>query len=193
MANFTHFKLSKKMNNLFQKALLIGMIGLGTTTVKAQVITNANHAVNFRQYHTYNWVSPDIQTRNPMLNSDLVTKSIESSVDQSLLARGLQKNEQAPDLFFRFHTYTERVMNGGYSSMYPMFGFGRFMPGFGYGGYGGNTYNQGTLVIDAIDTKTKELVWQGGISGSINPRKLDKIIYKGVNKIMRKYPVEQIN
>lgn len=185
------------MTNLIKKALLIGMIGLGTTGVKAQVVTNANHSVNFRQYYTYDWIRPDIEVKNPMLKSELVTKSIQANVDNSLISRGMQKNTRTPDLFFKFHTYTERAMNGGGNyGMFPMMGFSRFMPfGFGgYGGYGGNSsYTQGTLVIDAIDTKTQELVWQGGISGSINPRKLDKTIYKGVNKIMKKYPVEQYN
>jgi hypothetical protein len=179
------------MNNLFKKALLIGMIGLGTTTLKAQVITNANHAVNFRNYHSFDWLSPDIQVRNPLLNSELVTKNIEDNVNNELFAKGMKVDKQTPDLFFKFHTYTEKAVSNGYSSMYPMFGFGRFMPfGFGYGGYygGGYSYNQGTLVIDAIDTRTKQLVWQGGISGSVNPRKIEKIIFKGVNKIMKKYP-----
>lgn len=183
------------MNSLFRKALLIGTIGIGTTTLKAQVITNADHAVNFRNYRSFDWISPDIQVKNPMLNNELVTKSIENNVTNALFARGMVVNKQTPDLFFKFHTYTEKAMTGGYSSMYPMMGFGRFMPfgGFGYGGYGGSSYNLGILVVDAIDTKTKELVWQGGVSGSVNPRKLEKTIFKGVNKIMKKYPVAQIN
>jgi len=186
------------MKTLFQKALLIGMIGLGTSTLKAQVVSNADHAANFSNYHTFAWIQPDVQVQNPMYNNALITKNIENDVNKALINKGLQINTQNPDLLFKFRTYTEKAIsnNGGYSMGYPMIGYSRvgrmivpYSMGF-WGGYafGPYSYTQGTLVIEAIDAKTNQLVWQGGASGSISPKRIEKLIAKGVNKIMLKYP-----
>ena len=99
------------MKTLFQKALLIGMIGLGTSTLKAQVVSNADHAANFSDYHTFAWIQPDVQVQNPMYNNALITKNIENDVNKALINKGLQINTQNPDLLFKFRTYTEKSIS----------------------------------------------------------------------------------
>lgn len=186
------------MKTLFQKALLIGMIGLGTSTLKAQVVSNADHTANFNNYHTFAWTQPDIQVQNPIYNNSLITKNIENDVSKVLISKGLQINQQSPDLLFKFRTFTEKASNSSssYSAGFPLIGYSRvgrmivpYSMGFAGGYYFGPTsYTQGTLVIEAIDAKTNQLVWQGGVSSSITPKRIEKLIAKGVNKIMQKYP-----
>ncbi|RYU97492.1 DUF4136 domain-containing protein [Emticicia agri] len=185
------------MKELFKKALLIGMIGLGISSAKAQVSTHKDPTADFGDYRSFAWIQPDIQTQNPQYNNHLITKNIQANVDEILLKKGMNINTKKPDLLLRFHTDTEKeTTRGFYSPMRPMIGYtrvGRFIVPYNMGYYGGGysapySYTKGTLVIDAIDAKTNKLVWQGSISAALNDRKIDKQIEKGVSKIMKKYP-----
>lgn len=185
------------MKELFKKALLVGMIGLGISSVKAQVSSHKDPTADFSDYRSFAWVQPDIQVQNPQYNNELITKNIQANVDEILLKKGMTINTKKPDLLLRFHTDTEKeTTRGFYSPAYPMIGYariGRMLVPYNMGYYGGGysapyTYTEGTLVIDAIDARTNKLVWQGSISAALNARKIDKQIEKGVSKIMKRYP-----
>lgn len=74
--------------------------------------------------------------------------------------------------------------------------------GWGYGWgwgwnpwmWGGNTsvnrYTEGTLTIDFIDAKKKELIWQGQGEGVLTKRmeKKDENIKEFVTRILEQYP-----
>lgn len=161
--------------------------------------------------HTYNWIVPDMKkNQNPMYSSTYSRQRIQQAFDAALNGKGLVRETQNPDLLLQFHTYTQRVRRnyyggGGYPMMgYPMMGFGRFgygMPyygGYGYGGYGGyggypssSNNTDGTLILDVVDTKTGNIIWQKAISGDVtNPNHLEKRINKGVKKLMKDFPVQ---
>lgn len=66
--------------------------------------------------------------------------------------------------------------------------------GIGYSGttYKENDYLEGTLIVDVIDAKTKELIWQGIGKGFVDPDPAtrEKNIPKSVAKIMSTYPLK---
>jgi hypothetical protein len=78
-------------------------------------------------------------------------------------------------------------------------GWGGFGP-WGMGRFGGmgmnqpmvSTQSEGTLFIDLIDAKEKELIWQGMGTGYIsrNLEKKDERIKEFVSKVMEKFPPE---
>lgn len=178
------------MSIFHKKIALIGLFSvLIISSLKAQVVTSVDHSVNFKDYQTFAWVSPDIQIKNPILNNELISRNIQNDVNNALIQKGLKIDTQSPDLLFRFHTYAENAINSGTAGFSPFYGFGRFgfFP-YSYG-YGPSQYTKGFLAIDAIDAKTQKLVWQGGVSGNITPKKIQVTIYKGVRKIMGKFPV----
>ncbi|SEJ00725.1 protein of unknown function [Dyadobacter koreensis] len=152
---------------------------------------------------TYNWIVPDMKTnQNPMYNSTYSRQRIQKAFDAALNEKGLIRETGNPDFLLQFHTYTQRVRKnyyGGYPMMgYPMMGWGRFGWGIPYGGYGYGGYpsstnsTDGTLILDVVDAKTGEIVWQRAVSGDVtNPNTLDKRINKGVKKLMKSFPVNQ--
>ncbi len=164
-----------------------------------QAVNNSGKAL------TYNWIVPDMKTnQNPMYASSLSRQRIQSAFDKALESKGLMRNTQHPDLLLQFHTYTQRVRKNYYGGMgYPMMmGFGRFgwgypyyggFGGYGYGGYPySSTSTDGTLILDVVDTKTGDIIWQKAISGDVsNPNRLEKQINKGVRKLMKSFPSQQ--
>ena len=54
------------------------------------------------------------------------------------------------------------------------------------------TYNEGTVVLDMVDGKKNEMVWQAVVKGVLAEKrsKNEKKIRKGVEKLFRKFPQE---
>ncbi|GLU52526.1 DUF4136 domain-containing protein [Dyadobacter frigoris] len=187
--------------------ILLGVLSVFSTMVFAN--NSKPKTMSGVAAHTYNWIVPDMKkNQNPMYSSTYSRQRIQQAFDAALNGKGLVRETQHPDLLLQFHTYTQRVRRnyyggGGYPMMgYPMMGFGRFgygMPyygGYGYGGYGGypssSNNTDGTLILDVVDAKTGDIIWQKAISGDVtNPNHLEKRINKGVKKLMKDFPVRQ--
>jgi hypothetical protein len=184
---------------------------LGVLVVLSNMVFAVNDkpkAVNNAAVRTYNWIVPDMKkNQNPMYSSNYSRQRIQKALDEALASKGLMRDTQNPDLLLQFHTYTQRVrrnyFGGGYPMMgYPMMGFARYGWGYPYGwgmpygggyGYGNRTSNttDGTLVLDLVDAKTGDIIWQKEVTGDVtNPNNLDKKINKGVRKLMKDFPVK---
>ena len=91
---------------------------------------------------------------------------------------------------------------------YPGYGYGRvaYSP-YGYGRYGGygygvaippqqtvRSYDEGTLIIDFLDHRDKELFWRGSFSAKLSrhptPQSTTEKIQDAVKKILAKFPPE---
>ncbi|WP_090156358.1 DUF4136 domain-containing protein [Dyadobacter soli] len=183
--------------------MLLGML----TMLGSVVLAQSPQRPNSGKALTYNWIVPDMKTnQNPMYASSFSRHRIQTAFDKALESKGLTRNAQHPDLLLQFHTYTQRVRKnyyggGGYPfGAYPMMGWGRFGWGYpyygGFGGYGFGGYpysrtgTDGTLILDVVDTKTGDIIWQKAISGDVsNPNRLERQINKGVKKLMKSFPV----
>ena len=125
--------------------------------------------------------------------SDLDKKRILRSIDEVMTSKGFTKNDN-PDLLIAFFTKEREQVN-----------VSQYNAGWGYGwGYGwnpyiwgGNTsvnkYTEGTLYIDIIDAKKKELIWQGEGQGVLtkDTNKKDEKIKEFVTKILEQYPPQK--
>ena len=116
--------------------------------------------------------------------SDLDKKRILHAIEQNLTTKGLTLSEV--NIFTRDRENVDVYDNSPYYWGWGM-GWGPF--------WGGATYNvsrntEGTLYIEIIDAKKRELVWQGKGTGYL-PQSMDKkeeAIKIFVNKILEKYP-----
>lgn len=181
--------------------ILLGLLTMLSSVVFAN--TSQREVLGSAPVKTYNWIVPDMKTNhNPMYSSSYSRQRIQRAFDEALNGKGLVRETKNPDFLLQFHTYTQRVRRnyyGGYPMMgYPAMGWGRFgwgMPhgGYGYGGFPSSTRStDGTLILDVVDAKTGEIVWQRAISGDVtNPNNLDKRINKGVRKLMKSFPIRQ--
>ena len=105
--------------------------------------------------------------------SDLDKKRILTAIDTEMSSRGFVKSKQPDILISIFTKERERVdvynNNFGWGWGY---GFGYYNPwlwgGPGYYGPNVSTRTEGSLYIDLIDAKNKELVWQGRGVGTLN-------------------------
>jgi hypothetical protein len=123
-----------------------------------------------------------------------------------MTARGFVKSD-SPDILISIFTkeqervdiYNNNFGWGGFGG-WGWGGFGGWgWGGLGWGGFGGwgggnmvSTSTEGSLYIDLIDTKTKQLVWQGKGEGTLantkNIQKKEQRIQLFVSQIMEQYP-----
>jgi hypothetical protein len=144
--------------------------------------------VDFASYKTYAFYKTGI---DKVEISDLDKRRILRSIDEEMTAKGFSKSE-TPDLLINIFTKEREQVN-----------VNQFNAGWGYGWgwgwnpwmWGGNynhvyTTNEGTLTIDLIDAKKKEMIWQGEGVGFLtkNTDKKDENIKEFVTKIMAQYP-----
>ena len=161
-----------------------------TSCSTVRVNSDYDKTVNFSQYKTYAFHKSGIDKAEI---SDLDKKRILRAIDTQLAAKGFTKSE-SPDLLVNIFTKErERVDVNQYNAGW---GYGW---GFGWNPYiwGGHSYvtttTEGTLYIDLIDAKNKELIWQGMGSGYLtqDTNKKDERINEFVTKIIAEFPPQK--
>ena len=149
--------------------------------------------------------------------NDLIDGRIRSAIGEQMGAKGYTKSfQEDADFLIAFDTViahkTSVSSTPGYvgttMGAYPGYGYGRaaYSP-YGYGRYGGygygvaippqqtvRTYDEGTLIIDFLDRRDKELFWRGSFSAKLSrnptPQSTTEKIRDAVEKILAKFPPE---
>src|SRR4028118_1454571 len=170
------------LKNLF---ILLSIVFLGGCTASnVAVRSDYDRQANFREYGTYTIVADKQKANDPILGSELNQKRFSQALHVEMKARGYTPVEDEADLLISFQTdakdkqYTVNNNNWGY-----------------WRWYGNNTaqtrqYEENRVIINMVDTRTKELVWQGWAIGQFNDRKKDRdaIFREVVYRIMQEYP-----
>jgi hypothetical protein len=173
----------KKTIKFLPLLLLFVLASCSSVRVNSDYDKNAT----FDAYKTYAYQKGGI---DKVEISDLDKKRILRSIDETMTAKGFTKSE-TPDLLINFFTKEREQVD-----------VNQFNAGWGYGWgwgwnpwmWGGNTsvyrYTEGTLTIDIIDAKKKELVWQGMGEGVLTKcaEKKDENIKEFVSSILAQYP-----
>ncbi len=167
---------------------LLALLFIFTLSSCSSVRVNADYdsKISFSNYKTYAYLKSGIDKAEI---SDLDKKRILTAIDENLASKGMNKSEN-PDLLISIFTKEkERVdVNQNFS-----FGWG-WNPYWGMGYSNITTTPVGTLFINIIDAKTKELIWQGEGSGYLtkNTTKKEARIKEFVSKILEQYPPNTI-
>ena len=154
-----------------------------------RVFSDYDTAVDFKDYTTYAFFKPGI---DEVEISDLDKKRILKAIEVELDEKQLTKSE-TPDLLINLAV---KSSNDVYINQNNGFGYGygfRFWNGWGLPNNNIATVSSqtnGMLFIDLIDTKTKQLVWQGKGKGYISEysKKRDERIQYFVTEILKNYP-----
>jgi hypothetical protein len=164
--------------------LSLAMATLVATSALAQKITTESAPkASFASYKTFMWI------KEPKVGDPILKQRIIDDVTAQLRAKGWQPVSQGADVAVAAHmaTQTEKTLN----TFYDGFGGGwRWGGGFGSATTTVNTYQEGTLIVDLFDTKTKEAVWRGTATQDVssNPEKQSKNIDKAAEKLFSKFP-----
>lgn len=157
-----------------------------------KVNVDYDSSYDFENKKTYTVVASDREGVNTLI-SDRIANAIKNSLNTKAYTNEAQKDA---DLIFVFHANVKNKTD--IEMDYQTIGFG----GFGMG-FGGNviatptTYNytEGKLIIDALNPKTKKIVWRGvasdELSESSTPQEKTTYINRVVSTMMAKFPPKE--
>jgi hypothetical protein len=144
---------------------------------------------NFADLKTFDWMPVPEKAG---INS-LVVQRVKKAVNAELQAKGLMMTSNNPDFLIAQHLGKKdkvQVTDWGYD----------YGPHGGYwGGYWGAAggvssynYEEGSLILDFVDAKSKKMIWRGAAKAEVQnadtPEKSEKLINEAVKEILKKYP-----
>jgi len=167
-------------------AILVIALLVSAVVLAQDVRTNYMPGTDFSKYHTYKWVNIEGGAHPNQIQD----AEIKRSVDSQLAAKGLTKtdNDQA-DLFVGYQVAVEQ------EKQWNAYGMGGGIRWGGMGTATSSTITNGTLVIDMYDPATKQLVWTGNATKTLDPKsspeKNQKNLDKAMQKLLKNFPPKQ--
>ena len=180
---------------LFINRLLIAVLAffcLGTLTSCSNIYNisyDYDRTKDFSSLKSYGWLPvPEESNINSL---DLIR--IKLAVNTELRNKGFEEVLNSPDFLVACHWGTKDTINVrpwgyGYGP------YGRYWSG--YWGHGGGVsvyqYEEGTLIIDIVESNAKNLLWRGAAKSAVDnvetPEKRDELINESVKKILINFP-----
>ncbi|HEY3446307.1 MAG TPA: DUF4136 domain-containing protein [Myxococcales bacterium] len=177
-----------------KSALAVALLGLllsACSTMKVSSTTAPGAAQKIQRFHTYAWLpEPENQAtrRDPFLEQQVM-----HAVDRELATKGYQRVDTSahPDFDLGWIATTKDMTRE--EDTYGLYGFG-------WGPYGGAFgtpeatvhYTEGTLILDAVDPTSKQIVWRGQAQADLgsNPTGSDaeKKVNDAAHKMLAQFP-----
>ena len=169
--------------------IAILLVLLGAMSVSAQKVSvGADPAVDLTKYKTYAWAK--VASTNPIANEIVV-----SAVDSQLAAKGLRKVDTDPELTVVVFGSTESDIHVSNPSWAPS--LNSIATGVAVGSQSW-LVTKGTLVVDILDTKTKNSLWRGTAKETLergptgdkakDAKTVEKPIRNAVKKMFKQFP-----
>jgi len=178
------------MKKILGCAVLVMLIAAPSLAQKVTI--DYSRGFDWNGVETFQYVeTPESNIKDNQIMADRVS----SMIRQELREGGLQEVEENPDLYVTYHFTSEERKQLSTTSM-GMGGYGGYWDDWGgwgdpFGGpmMGSSTtteysYEEGTLVIDAYDSKEKKMVWRG--SGMVTVKDKPEKQVKQVENILKK-------
>jgi len=157
-------------------ALMVNVSGCGSMSIANEY----DPKFDFADLKTYAWIpDPDVE-----VDSQLEVQRLRTAIDKKMAQMGYQQSNE-PNFKIALH-----MLAGGTTNLAEW--------GYGYGwqgasGYGVSAYpmGQGSILVDIIDVKTNELVWQGLASAAIQNEDAeirDRTIKRMLNELFKDFP-----
>lgn len=156
-------------------------------TSSPTVNTQSAPDLQLSNYKTFAFFSP-LSTDHSKYGS-LLSQRLKKNTRAALEAKGYVYDENNPQMLINFST--DKVQKTDVDSMPSMspWGAGWYSPWGGYNDVYVNQYEEGTLVVDLIDAKQKQMIWQGTARAIVsknqqtNSENIDTAITEMFNKM----------
>jgi hypothetical protein len=163
---------------------LTAVLCTGVAAFAQEVRFDYDRSADFNSFRTYEWVD----YRPVHIGDQLMDRDIKSAVDEQLAGRGLRRVATGGDLYVGYQASVS------YEKEYDSLGWGG-PPWFGNWGNSRmttSTIEIGTLAIGLFDPASKQLVWRGlatkTLDMSKDPDKNYHTLEKAMAKLFKNYP-----
>jgi hypothetical protein len=181
------------MKNLVIVALVL-MTLAACAPVKVASVSKLSPKADGKTYKTYNIGGLELQSK-PGENFSKNLQRVVAAIDKEMQARGFVRGPVSPDLLINLGmSVTDEVQTRETTyrdaPYHVKYGDGR--------SYSWQSeeivvdeYKDGHVVLDFVDTKLNEMIWQGGVTGTLTDRqkKMEKRINTVFGLLFKKFPL----
>ena len=149
------------------------------------VSSHIERNVNFADYLTYDWGPPDnLPVGDPRLdNNPFFRDYVMGAIEKKLAEKGYEQAVSGePDLLIHYHASVNQKLDVYTVDNSYGYCYGDCQPQI-------SDYEEGTLIIDVVDTRTSKVIWRGWSQDTMNgiiddQRRLEKQVDEGVTRMM---------
>jgi hypothetical protein len=170
--------------------LVVSMVGLGGCAAR-RVSAHVDPRADFTQFETFDWGPADaLPAGDPRLDADgFFQDHMQGAVERQMLLKGYQRAAvgATPDVRIHFHAVIrERLDVDALDARRGVCSGHDCGPGV-------TQFEEGTLLVDVMDSRTNRLVWRGWAQDSVgdaleNHDTLARRIEQGVQGLMKALP-----
>ncbi len=145
---------------------------------------------SFARYKTFDYYTSKKGTGG---TTSLMDKRVRAAVEKELLAKGFAMDTKAdPDFLVTYYpVVTNRKVRTTVRSGWG-WGYRPFYGGVGVSTSQVRNHKEGTIVIEIVDFRTNQMIWQGAAAGALtgldNPEAANEAVPKAVRDILAKFP-----
>ncbi len=171
---------------------IVATVSCSSTSVQ----TDYDHQSDFATFDTFAWYMQSGDDKAPTAGTNqIVDGRIRRAIARNLTGSGFSQTTPATaDLLVTYYASLSQQMRmytsgWGYGWGYgPRWGYGySYWPGWGY--TTASTWHEGTIIVDIVDRKKKQLVWRGVISRALGKKSsTDEKIDQAMDRVMAEFP-----
>ena len=184
------------MRNLVRLAGLAVLLVLVGSCSTVSYVVDRDERADFSSYSSFAWFELAEGPRRgapPVPANTLIEERIRRAVTAELAGMGLAAAAVGEaDLLVTFHVaLRERLSVQHLGWGHPYRGCCGWGPGFGWGGGATavRSHTEGSLVVDVIDARRRQLVWRGVADGALQrPNASDEEIARVVSRLLAEFP-----
>lgn len=175
---------------------LTALVGVSCTQ-KLHVEREPN--VPIEKYHSYAWNKLEASNAiHPLYHNNELNQQIIREIDESFAKKGFKRNSVNPDFLVDFHIYVEEQKFQNTVCPAGFYRGERYLSELKENTYCESpqivSYDDGTLIIDIVDARTKQLVWRASMNDLLeSPVYAGKVFPKKVHRILKKFPNSRSN
>jgi len=171
------------MRRLIPMLALLAAVSCGGPQLT--VDSDYDPSTEFAKYKTWDWLpggKVDIDSMSE--------QRIRTAVEAELPHHGLTKAGEGADLAVTFQISIQQKIKQSKATVGVGYGWGPAH--IGVSGSPSKTYDEGTLILDLVDAKTKTLIWRGTATGTVSkdysPEERQERIKNAVYHLLEYYP-----
>jgi len=145
--------------------------------------TDYDHSFNLGRLKTFEFQQQARKPNDPLATSPMNDRRIHNALDTQLRANGFSASAIGqPDFLISYYVTTRK----GLDIRDNRFGLLQRM-----GSVNVNQVTEGSIVVVFLDRTTQMEVWRGYVTGTVDPKDLDKDVNKGIAKLVQKFAKDQ--
>jgi hypothetical protein len=159
------------------------LLMMGAIAMAQSVQTDYDRSFNLAMLKTYEFCEQQRRPGDPLAAGSMNDRRIHNALDSQLKTHGFTNSTTGqPDFLVAYFVTTHK----GLDIQDNRFGLFQRM-----GRIDVNQTTEGQIAVIFLDRATKQEVWRGYVSGTIDPKDLDKSVNKGVAKLVQKFVKDQ--